>query len=134
MPRDYQTVQSDTWRKIRNWDAEDIEERAIPEVRQIIYDLRHPLTNFSRLGYRESINTVYWQCHFCGTEIPISQGYWCHQTMRLGKGPKLCHRCFLKFLLFIDHNQDLSLLFESMGEYHDEEIFWLARKYGKQLE
>lgn len=91
------------------------------QKRTLVHPLRHPLIAI-REGYRLYENTKDWNCHFCGDEIKVKNGYWGVVDMQWSQGTKLCHRCFLKFLIMMEENWSLRMLFERIYE-RDLEVF-----------
>ena len=95
----------------------ELNDREIQELGYLLEDwvtsIEHPLVELLRAGYRYYSNTKPWDCHFCGREIKVMEGYWAHKEMKWSKGPKLCHECFLKLLAMIDYNPRLYELLEA---------------------
>lgn len=86
----------------------ELSEEAVWELRELRNILEHkienPLVNLYYGGYRSYDNTKDWICHFCGKKIETDEGYWAHKQMKWSEGPKLCHECFLKFLVMMEYN------------------------------
>lgn len=102
------------------------------EIKELIYEIYeplehpHPLRHLYYGGYREYINEIDWNCHFCGEKIERHEGYWGRKQMRWSEGAKLCHKCFLKFLLIMEENEYLMSLFEKIGRRELEVLEQLA--------
>jgi hypothetical protein len=79
------------------------------------HDMQHPLIQI-REGYRLYDNNKDWNCNFCGEVIRYKTGYWGPVYMQWNQGTKLCHRCFLKFLIMMEENWGLRGLFEMLYE------------------
>ena len=82
-------------------------------LRDWVINIKHPLAELLRAGYRYYSNTKQWDCHFCGRKIKVGERYWAHKMMEWSQGPKLCHECFLKLLAMIDYNSRLYELLEA---------------------
>ena len=77
---------------------------------------QHPLVAIHD-GYRIYENYDDMNCGFCGNIITANNGYWDRkQMMHNEKGTKLCHRCFLKFLIFIEDNLLIRVSLEKIYE------------------
>lgn len=107
----------DIWYEIEH--AEIIEKRkpSSEEIKRLLWEIDNPLMNLNE-GYHLYYNTKEWNCHFCEKKIKIDEGYWGCKLMQWSQGVKLCHKCFLKLLVLIDENRQLSDLFKNYG-------FWI---------
>lgn len=83
------------------------------EIKNLLWKIDHPLMKLDTEGYRIYYNTKEWNCHFCERKIKVGEGYWGHKVIQWSQGVKLCHECFLKLLVLIEENRQLSDLFEN---------------------
>ena len=76
----------------------------------------HPLVAIHD-GYRVYYNNKDWNCDLCGNIIKYKQGYWkLKKTLPFDGGTKLCHMCFLKYLILVEENPILRILLEKIYE------------------
>ncbi len=98
------------------------------EIKELIDKIDSPLEHLYPWGYRLYHNDKNWNCHFCGKKIEREEGYWGHKEMNLNwsKGAKLCHKCYLKFLLMMEDNVSFILLLEKLHRKELKLLDWLA--------
>lgn len=98
------------------------------EIKELIDEIDSPLERLYPGGYRLYHNDKNWNCHFCGIKIDVHRGYWGGKEMIMNwsKGAKMCHKCYLKFLLMMEDNEYIILLLEKLRGKELKILEWLA--------
>ena len=122
----------DIWYDIENAEIMGKPKPSREEIKKLLWEIDHPLMKLDTEGYRLYYNTKEWNCHFCEKKIKAGEGYWGHKLMQWSQGVKLCHECFLKLLVLIEENRQLSDLFENYGFWIEEFVKSRERKSSKR--